>query len=360
MYRFLSKIAVFYAFFTLFCGFLVKNVQSEEIYNISEVFVNVEGESPADARTLGFQRARKEAFATLLVRLGVDINFIDEVKNEEITSLVRSERVFDEKYFGNNYSANFTVYFAKDFVDDLFLRKKMVNIKKKSAKDVKFLMIPVKRLLNRNLLWESGNDFRNYVKESVASKEIRNFIIPEADIDNLAVVSAQNVAKVGAKDVDYLLDKYGADIAYIAFYSYDAPIRKASVLVRGFEGSRRFQYRLSFINSNGLDEDRLVKKVSSKVVEYLSELKLEEIKTQGVDKDMVAIEIPVRNLGQWMMVKKRIERSSFVHKMEIKSVSRDFVKITVLCEDSLNIQAGFAQMGFNLTPRSQNLYLLTF
>lgn len=362
MQQILSKITVFLAFLVFFSGFFAGNSYSEENskYLIEDIYVTVEGDSPANAKDLGFLSARKKAFSTLLLRLGYDLGFMEKINNSEISNLVRFEQVFDEKFFGNKYSANFKIYFAKDFVDDLFFKKNYANQSLENSENLNFLVIPVKMTPTKNLLWEDENNFKKFTENAVENKRIKNFNIVETDIENLAMLSSENVTRLDFKELEHFFEKYKVDVIYVAFFSYDENIEKASVLVRGFERLRKFQYRLGFINSNKLSDEDLTQKVSEKMVDYLSKLKIEEIRAQGVEKDMVRIEIPVRNLGQWLTIKEKIEKSGFVTKLDIESVSRDYVRISVLSENSLNIVNYFAKIGFTLTSRSQNIYLLTY
>jgi hypothetical protein len=356
----MNKLMVFLTFLVIFGGFLSDSHAVSAKYQIEDVSVSVVGDSPAEARNLAFVDARRKAFAILLSRLTLDADIINEVSNDEIARMVRSERIFDEKIFANNYSGTFKIEFAKDFVDDLLLRMKASQVATETADELKFLVIPVKILQDKILLWESGNDFRASVQNTITSKKLMNFSTIQSDIDNLAIVNSQNVTKLEARDLEPIFDRYRVDVIYLAFFSYDRTIGKASVLVRGFERMRKFQYRLSFINSENLGNSELVQRVGFKVTNYLVDLKLEEIRAQGIERDMVQIEIPVRNLGQWLAVEKRIERSGFVSKIEIESISRDYVKIAVLCDDSLNVDEGFAKMGLSLSKKSPNVYLLTF
>ena len=69
-----------------------------------------------------------------------------------------------------------------------------------------------------------------------------NFSTIQSDIDNLSIVNSQNVTKLEARDLEPLFDRYRVDVIYLAFFSYDRAIGKASVLVRGFERMRKFLY----------------------------------------------------------------------------------------------------------------------
>ena len=363
--RILSKITVFLVFFVSLSAFLLENSYSKEAeseqdkYSIENVAVNVSGKTPADARNLAFAAARRDAFITLLTRLSVNLSFVNSVSDDEVSQLVSYEQVFDEKMFGNNYVANFKIGFAKDFVDDLLLRKNPSQKVEESAKDLSFLIIPVKILQQKNLLWESGNEWKKSVIKEIKSAKVKNFSTIEADIDNLAVLNSENITKIGAADLGHLFEKYKVDVIYVTFFSYDKNLAKVSVLVRGFEKMRKFQYRLGFVNSGDLTDLELSDKVASKMVNYLSNLNLAQIRQQGVEQEMVRLEIPIRKLGEWMMIKNRIENSGIVSKMDIESVSRDYVKISVLCNNSVDFVEAFAKIGFVLTPRAQNVYSLT-
>lgn len=351
--RFFLKFAVFLLFFSGFA------LAEDSKYVVERVAVEVEGDSPADARNLAFKSARKRAFATLLYRLGYKESFILEVDDEEIAQMVRLERVFGERIYGNKYSAAFKIVFAKDFVDDMFLRKRSKKeVAGSGLEDLRFLVIPVKLLGQKSLLWEDGNDFRTSINAAITGQDLHNFKTIEADIDNLSILGGDSVNSVEIKDLQYLFKKYNVDIIYLAFFSYDRHIAKASVMIRGFERDRKFQYRLGFINSKSLNDVDLIDRVGYKVMKYLSGLNMEEIRAQGVENDMVRLEIPVRKLEEWLIVKRRIENSDFVEKMDIETVSRDYVRVSVLCRNSLEITKVFAKMGFELHQRGQNVYLL--
>lgn len=370
MTLFFRKNTLFLLFSSLFLLFLshkklladdiikAANKQSNK-YIIENINIDVESESSAMARNLAFNEARKKAFVVLLNRLNKNDDFAADISDEEITRLVRSEQVVNEKIYKNRYRANFQIYFAKDFVDDLFLRKKEELKKTETASDLRFLLIPVKMTINKNLMWEQENNFKKYVSQSVIEQKVKNFTIISADIENLAQINAQNITSLDFDSLNYLLDKYQADIIYLNFFSYDEKMKKASILIRGFEKKHKFQYRLSFINSNNLPDDELVAKVSSKMVDYLSDLKIEEIRAQSFEKDMIKVQIPLRSLSQWLLIKERIENNKIISRLEIQSVSRDMAKIILSTDDSLNIVEIFAKMGLTIRPKSQNVYLLT-
>src|SRR3989338_2010740 len=171
-------------FLVIFAVFEAYGASSDDVYVIEEISVNVESNSPASARGLAFTTARREGFLTLLTRLGVGIEFANNVVDDEIAEIVRSEQVFDEKIIGNRYVAKFKIIFAQDFVDNLFELKKSDQPNIELQKELSFLMIPAEILQKKTLLWESQNQFKKAVEDAVLAQKIANFKIAQADIEN--------------------------------------------------------------------------------------------------------------------------------------------------------------------------------
>lgn len=330
----------------------------DEIYTVEDVAVNVQSNSPANARSLAMATARKDAFLILLVRLGVDINFANKVTADEITDLVRSEQVFDEKILANNYIATFKITFAKDFVEHLFAKKNsLITIKNKDEK-LSFLLIPAFVLQQKILIWESGNNWKKAVAGAIKSQKIDNFKLSEADIDNLAILNEENIKNIKIAEIEPFFSKYKVDIIYIPFFSYDAQIKKASVLVKGFERMRQFQYRISFINSGDLNDEQLLNKVAFKMVEYLAQLKAKDIQDQKNASSLVKLYIPVQKFGDWLLIKNIIESSGFAAKINVEGISRDYVNVSMLYNSNEDIVAAFDRVGLELIEKAENYYLV--
>lgn len=344
---------------SVFVCFKISAQEERDIYTVEDVAVNVSGNSPAGARNLAMKAARKDAFMILLTRLSLDIAVIDSITEDEIMDMVRSEQVFNEKILGNNYIGSFTIVFAKDFVDNVLARKNTKEIVKTHEKPLSFVIIPVEVLQEKNLLWESGNNWRKYVSSSIIENKARNFRVIEDDIENITLIDQDNISRISAIEVEPLFSKYKVDIVYVAFFSYDDQKQKASVLIRGFDKLRRFQYRLGFLNSDNMNLQDLQIKVAGKMMEYLSKLKTEDIRMQGIARDILRFEIPVTSLSQWLLIKNIIENSGLVSKVSVESISRDYVYALASYGSSAEASYAFDKIGISLFKKGNNNYLLT-
>jgi hypothetical protein len=98
------------------------------IYAIEGIEAKAIAKSPILARNLAFENAKKDAFLVLLSRLNLPPETIANINNDELSSMVRSERVLDEKIANNTYLATFNIVFAKNFVDHVLKTKNLTQI----------------------------------------------------------------------------------------------------------------------------------------------------------------------------------------------------------------------------------------
>lgn len=328
-------------------------------YSVAGVEVGAESTSPARARVKAFDKARRIALKQLFERLKVNID-VENVENGDISDMVAEQRVSKETISGNSYFASLDIVFSEDFIKRYLKSRNRDLEDEKKAKELKFLVIPVLMEGGKVIVWEGDNLWRSSLKKAIKDEGAKNFEVIEGDIFNLSVINANNVLRLEPVLIKELFTKYGVDFIYIAFFSYSDQDSKAKLAINGFAKRDRFQYRLSFKNSERLLPSDVKSQVASKLIEYLSTNSLaraEEV-SEGAE-DVVRLEIPVRRLSQWIYIQSKLKSSDFITSFDVKSVSKDFIKVDIKCKDSLDIVRNFAKEGFDLTYRSQDVYLMT-
>ena len=348
---------VFLLFSAVFSGFGSVSFAGED-YSFENIEVGAESKSPARSRVKAFSKARKEALRQLFTKLKVNID-VDDVKNADIADMVSQERVLNEVISGNSYSGSFDIVFSDNFVQRyITIHDKAIEGQEKVEK-LKFLVIPVLMEKGKVIVWEGSNQWRSSLKKAIRDEGVKNFEVIEGDIFNLSVINSTNILRIEPRLIKELFDKYDVDFIYTAFFSYSKENNKAKLAINGFTKRDRFQYRLSFKNSDRLTGPEVKSQVALKLIEYLSNNSLARAQETDQGEDLVKLEIPVRRLSQWIYIKSKLKNSDFINSLDVESVSRDFIKVDILCKDSLDIVRNFEKMGFNLTYRSQGVYLLT-
>ena len=348
---------------TAFITFSSYSFAAENIYLVENVNVNVIGESPSSARNKAVATARRDAFLILLTRLDLDPEMIHSIKDEEVSDMVRSEQIDHERMAGNNYSATFNIMFAKDFVDHILSSKDIKEQPSDKAIQETYVLIPVKMVDNRLVLWESSNDWsiaiNDTIQKNFANKENKKFIIPEADIENLTTLNRDNVRSVDHQKLEPLLNRYNADAAYILLYSYDDIRNKVTIDVSNIQKYQKKKVRLSFVNINHLEPHILLNKVALKTLDYLASSS-SYVKDKNKDPTLIKMHIPIDSLNEWLVIKKRLEASGLVEKLLLESVSRDYALISLHYKHpKQTIVESFKSAGLDLDKKDHDVYILT-
>jgi len=330
-------------------------------YMVEDVAVNVMAKSPSEARNLALKTVRRDALQILFARLGVNNVSVARISDDEVSDMVRSEQIVDEKIAGGSYSASFNIVFAKDFVDHILAQKKLNKEEPKSLQPEKesvALIVPIKILQRKTLLWESGNDWRASINKALDGDS--GFKIPVADDENMSIIRQDNVSKINAGELSSLFAKYQSGVVYFLFFTRDVASGNAVVSLRSVGVKESSGVKLSFVNTEGFDEYELMQKVATKTVEYLKNLKSATANIEAKKEQIIAVEIPIAKLGDWLMIKNKIEASGIVNKLSIETISRDYVKATIFAAASdAELSELFSRAGFSLTLKSENIYLLT-
>lgn len=346
----------FLLFLTLFLAVSAPSYAADNnIYVVSGVVVTASGKSPQDARNAAAASARRDGLLILLSRLEISTSTADNISNEEISDMVRSEQIDGEKIAGNTYSATFNIIFAKDFVSHILAKKNLKKPETKSAET--YLLLPIKVTKRETLLWEETNDWKKEVEKNLSAKGQKKFIVPDNDLSNIAAVNISNIKMIDYVALEPMLFKYKADAAYVMLFSYDTIENKVTINVSYIRKLQKKQIKLGFVNVDHLSYEALLAKVTEKALNYLNTSQNSENK--AVAASLVRIQIPITSLENWMLIKNKIENSNLINQLNIESISRDFAVISVNYNDpSTEITEAFALVNINLVKKSENFYSL--
>lgn len=331
--------------------------EDKNIFMVENVEVKTKGKSPSSARTIAVNNARRDAFLILLTRLELSLSIADNISDEEISDMIRSEQVINEKIAGNNYSATFNITFAKNFVDHILSQKTNQKGSALESKDKEiYLAIPILSEKNEYLIWEDNNKWQMAIKNFIKQKKIsKKIIIPEASVDNVTILSKDNIAKIDYLQLEPIIEQYKAGSAYLLFLNFNENENKALVKVLHLRKLQKNQFKLSFTNTNKISYDELINNVAQKTIEYLEE------STVGRDKNfnsnLIKLGLNVKSISEWLNIKKIIENSNLVDEINILSISKNYVEISLnYVSSEKSIEEAFTKIGVIITKKSDNFY----
>lgn len=368
MSRFFSKI--FSEFLPLlaliYLAFVHISLASDaSIYLVEEVAAESSGRSPSAARTAAVTSARRDAFLILLGRLDLNINTADNITDEEIFEMVRSEQIENEKIAGNRYSAMLKIMFAKDFVDHILEKKEnsaklFSTIKHDENVEEIDVIIPVKIVNKKPIMWDNAEvaDWSKAIGSHIVKSSKKKLELANSYDQKLNVVGAENFQDATYDSLSSILQNHSAAAAYILSFSHDNAENKVSVEISYIRKMQKKQSKLTFINTYILSSEELLNKVAKKTIDYISQAPTVE----NSDNIAVNFVIPITTLSEWLATKRRLENSNLVNQINLKSLARDRVIISATyLNNTVDIVESFARLGINLekqsAPNGDNFYI---
>ncbi len=358
----LQNLLIFLVVFTSLAN--KANAQQVNNYMVEGIAAKASARSSGDAKILATASARKDAFAILLSRLALNPSLVNNISNDDIFDMVNSEQITEERISGSGYSAIFNIAFSESAVKRI-LRDK--NIKKTDDVVENYLLIPVKILKpksldgnspNELLLWEAENNWKIAIEKEIKNSSIPNFIVPESDLSNIASLNKDNIEQVSFNDLEPILTKYKSSEGLVMFFYYDDIENKVIISVQNVKKLQKKLFKLNFVNVERLNYDQLTSKVAQKTIEYL--LTLKSGNKSKSETNFIKVEIPISKLGDWMMIKNKIENSNLINQLNIESISKDYVRISVnYTENQTDIIEAFAQKNIFLEKKAENLFSLS-
>lgn len=352
-------------FISIFAFSLIFNnafAQTNSIYLVENIEGKANSNSVLEAKDLATKNARRTAFAELLLRLNLDVNLSSKFSDDEIFDIVLSEQISNEKISPNEYFANFNILFSKSIVDKILENKNVA--KSDLALQQNYLLIPVKVFakngfddsLSKFSLWDEENEWKKSLQNLLKKRRISQFIVPESDLENIANLSQDNIENVSFADLENMLSKYKAQEAIVMFFTYDKIDNKVTILIQDFDKLQQKKYKLSFVNVDRLSYEDLTDKTCEKLLEYLVNSKKTAAK---LEKNIVKIEIAISGLNNWLAIKNKIEKSGLISQLDIESISKDYVVISINYSNKKEaIIEAFQKINLVLEKKNNEVYLL--
>lgn len=328
-------------------------------YLIEGIYSKNTGKTPEIAKNNTIKYARRDALMVFLARISRPLTIADQISDEEIIEMIRSEQILDEKFSGNNYSANFNFVFAKDFVDNILSQKKSnydANMVAQKKIPEKFILIPVKMAINKPLIWEEENDWKTILSRIVNKNNLEDkFIVPTAKKENILLFNSQNIINLSANEIESAIVKNESRGIYIFNFSYDEIDNKVMIKANYLEPGFKKNFSLAFTNADKIEYNELIKKVAEKTLDFVEKNPI-TVQSDFSNKNP-EIDFKISSFSDWLTVKNTLEKANMIDKIEIKSISRDSVKTKLqIAGSKFNIEEIFNKLNLKYYKLPQGTY----
>ena len=325
-------------------------------YVIEGIRANAVGDDPSQARDLALKQAKREAVEILLKRLRYPVEIADQLDEVDIFKMIRSQQIDNEEIIGNQYIATLNIVFSQDFVDDVMQRN---NYRTVSDEDIDPSLLFLAEEDDGEInLWGEGNSWAAAVKKNMKRGNKDPLIIPDFDIENVSIINSSNINTIDHKGIEPIHARYGVDSSYITTFSYDEDLNEIYIDITYIRNLQKKSIKLKFVNTDFLEKEELLDIVAKKTISYLISLDNSQMREKESLEKVIAV--PVTSLGNYLMVKNKIEKSGILHLMRLNVVSNDYFLISANFKDEEEqVAADFKEIGLRLEKKSSNYYTLS-
>ncbi len=265
----------------------------------------------------GFIKAFQELMSKLVQ--SKNLNKIENIKLNEIKSMIETFKIKEEKYINETYSLNLGVSFNKKkvlkFLDDRNIFPAEINVED-------FIFIPV-------LLDQVNNDILVYSKNPIYdkwnSKNDKNYLIkyilPTEDIEDLNLIR-KNFLDIENYDFEKIIEKYFLENSIIAiFYKYEKEIKVLSKIKIKDEKVIKSH---SFVYNNFENGDELDKLINDLKIVYEDFWKEKNLINTSI-KLPILIKVDSNNYDLSLKFEETLDKIDYVSSISINSFNKDFI-----------------------------------
>jgi Uncharacterized protein conserved in bacteria (DUF2066) len=368
--RLLSKLrlqAISVLIVSLFVAFPALGAERDP-YTVRGILVDATAATTPQAQTRAINDGQRRAFYTLLRKLVPAAYHLDipVVSDDDITPMVASFQVADERTAPQRYLADLTFEFKRQEIRKI-LRDSNLPFSEAVARPL--LVLPVYNEGNRKVLWEEPNPWRT-AWEDVIDFGVRPEVA-EVSLDDAAQVLAQPVlvpagdfADIQAIDVNQAVSLNENAIARIeknyettgtlvisAWFREDSNGKPILDISRQRSG----QFSTTVIDTyQGTDDPEFL--MQSAILDILQKLQEEWKQNNIIDfsvENTLAVTTQVSNLENWLELQERVTDISSVSSIRTieLSVNRAFWYITFLGSVD-QLQTSLAQQNIQLVDNN--------
>ncbi len=302
---------------------------------VKDIFIDFELKKNQENRKIGLQKSYLTGLKRFLSWITVSNNqeIIELVNTIEPSSLVTSYSIQNEKFTQGRYSALITVNF------DLNKIEKLLDINKidyYAGVGPKTLIIPLMSFNDQLVLWDDPNPWFQTWVERPFDANLTEFIIPEGDIEDLLILSSEDVRKLNFNKIRNLALKYGVKKVLVPFLKIEEKEGKYNISLRCFNGLSKEELNIKIIKKS--DQKRLnlelfdiINTFTNSFDDHWVEDNIKKIKSQTI----IELTIGYESFKEWINIKNIIKNSENVKEFKILNLTstKSDAKIKIINED---------------------------
>ncbi|NQW00663.1 MAG: DUF2066 domain-containing protein [Rhodospirillales bacterium] len=306
---------------------------AEDVFEVSNVVVDVTDESATLARKKALQEGSHIAFQRLLRRLTLarDRERLPRLDQQEISGFVRDFGVSDEKTASKRYLAKLSYRFRRDEVRNLL---KSFNLQFAETRSKPVLILPVYQSAGAIALWDDPNPWRDAWSRSAEVEGLVPQLKPAGDLADVGSIGPEQAIQGDRERLQAIADRYGTGDVIVAYgqLRLDAAVARQRLEVfvtRYGRDPEPLTQNLQFRQSETESVDQLLNRAVTGVADHIENQWKEENLLKLNRPNIAAVAVPITGLKDWLMVNERLKGVALVRQAELVLLSLDEARVNL-------------------------------
>ena len=320
------KFKFYITFIYFFIHLLLINIQqtySNETLKstVKGIFIDFEIKKSQDNRKYALQKSYLIGLNRYLdwITLSPKETIKKLINSIDASTLVTSYSIENEKFSGARYSALITVNYDLKKIDKLLKER---NIKYFAGNGPKTLVLPLMSFNNQLMLWDDPNPWFETWIERPIDANLTDFIIPEGDVEDLIIISAQDTRNLSFEKIRKISLKYNVKQVIVPFLKIDKKDKNFIFVLRCFNGLSKELLSMEVVkeaskNSFNLALFDILNSFASQYDDYWVADNIKKIESQI----LVEAKVFYESFREWLNIKKIITNSNNVNFFKILELS---------------------------------------
>ncbi|HSQ98117.1 MAG TPA: hypothetical protein VLL98_05390 [Rickettsiales bacterium] len=349
---------IFILIFLLFSQFAF--AETEEDYIIDNLKVNRSDKDATTAREKAITKGQRDAFNIILARLSIDDTNSMAISDEEISQMLRSLQIKNEKITDNSYSATLTLEFSPDYVKYILNKYKITKF---SPVFDSYLIIPVLKEDGNTYVWERNNRWTNFFNKNV--KENNNIFLIENDFASKNLVDTASLNKPIFSKFRNLAELYNVNniVVVIGNYNKITNVIDTKIYVLSNRRSRNAALNYEMQNPNNPNLD--FNDASIKIIEYLNGLASLDLENNEYSyssqnqREGTYIFVKISSIKDYNNINKILRNNKNITSANLKSIEKKLAIYFVKYKDN-DLQSLISSLeadGFSVSEKRNGLFI---
>ena len=326
-------------------------------YLVENLYISMIDEDATTARSNAIAYAQRQAFNTILNRLGIDTSNSVIISDNEISQMLRSMQIKNEKITTKSYSATLTLQFSPEYIKYTLSKYK---ISQYSPHFDSYLIIPVIKNGDNIYLWEKENKWLDPLTRN--ARGTTGVLVIKDNYSTRNLINLDYFKNPKYNNFKKLASLYGTNNIVVVISKENKEDKLIDTKIYVLNENKATNAYLKYeMKDKNIDNDYY--NASIEIVKYIDGLLVEDKnKTEYnvIDRNdgYINIYAPLSSIQDYINVKHKLAINKDITQINLKMISQKMAVFTVKYSSNINnLVQSLKNIGFTTSNKKEGIYV---